>query len=57
MRVRSSRNRSFVHCLCPPSSYGHRCQYQNQRVSLTVHIQLIADWRQAFLFHIALLDD
>jgi hypothetical protein len=23
-------------CLCPPSYYGHRCQYQSQRVSLTL---------------------
>ncbi|CAF2136233.1 unnamed protein product [Rotaria magnacalcarata] len=23
-------------CLCPPSYYGSRCQYQNQRVSLTL---------------------
>ncbi|CAF2691574.1 unnamed protein product, partial [Rotaria sp. Silwood2] len=23
-------------CLCPPSYYGDRCQYQNQRVSLTL---------------------
>ncbi|CAF5161279.1 unnamed protein product, partial [Rotaria sp. Silwood1] len=25
-------------CLCPPSYYGDRCQYQNQRVSLTMEI-------------------
>ncbi|CAF1003630.1 unnamed protein product [Adineta steineri] len=24
------------HCLCPPSYYGDRCQFQSQRVSLTV---------------------
>jgi hypothetical protein len=26
-------------CLCPPSYYGHRCQYQNQRVSLTIRLR------------------
>jgi hypothetical protein len=26
-------------CLCPPSYYGSRCQYQNERVSLTVQIR------------------
>ncbi|CAF4619761.1 unnamed protein product [Rotaria sp. Silwood2] len=26
-------------CLCPPNYYGDRCQYQNQRVSLTLRIQ------------------
>ncbi|CAF4520202.1 unnamed protein product, partial [Rotaria sp. Silwood2] len=23
-------------CLCPPSYYGDRCQYQSQRVSLSI---------------------
>ncbi|CAF3803595.1 unnamed protein product [Rotaria sp. Silwood1] len=26
-------------CLCPPNYYGNRCQYQNQRVSLTLRLQ------------------
>ncbi|CAF3088932.1 unnamed protein product [Rotaria sp. Silwood2] len=26
-------------CLCPPSYYGDRCQYQNQRVSLTLRLR------------------
>ncbi|CAF1580333.1 unnamed protein product, partial [Rotaria magnacalcarata] len=26
-------------CLCPPSYYGDRCQYQNQRVSLTLRFR------------------
>ncbi|CAF4866573.1 unnamed protein product, partial [Rotaria sp. Silwood2] len=25
-------------CLCPPSYFGERCQWQNQRVSLTVQL-------------------
>ncbi|UJR18105.1 hypothetical protein I4U23_005005 [Adineta vaga] len=25
-----------IHCLCPPSYFGDRCQYQSQRVSLTL---------------------
>jgi hypothetical protein len=28
-------------CLCPPSYYGHRCQYQSQRVSLTLQFQAV----------------
>ncbi|CAF5065687.1 unnamed protein product, partial [Rotaria magnacalcarata] len=24
------------HCLCPPSYYGDRCQFQNERISLTI---------------------
>ena len=26
-------------CLCPPTYYGHHCQYQNQRVSLTLRVR------------------
>ncbi|CAF4916093.1 unnamed protein product, partial [Rotaria sp. Silwood1] len=26
-------------CLCPPNYYGDRCQYQNQRVSLTLRLR------------------
>ncbi|CAF4165072.1 unnamed protein product, partial [Adineta steineri] len=26
-------------CLCPPSYYGDRCQWQNQRISLTLQIR------------------
>lgn len=29
-----TKNRS--HCLCPPAYYGSHCQFQNQRVSLTI---------------------
>jgi hypothetical protein len=25
-------------CMCPPSYYGHLCQYQNQRISLTLRL-------------------
>ncbi|CAF4313515.1 unnamed protein product, partial [Adineta steineri] len=28
-------------CICPPSYYGHLCQYQNQRVSLTLQLSSI----------------
>jgi hypothetical protein len=31
----SSNNRE---CICPPSYYGHRCEYQNQRISLTLRL-------------------
>ncbi|UJR24120.1 hypothetical protein I4U23_027087 [Adineta vaga] len=29
-------------CLCPPSYYGNQCQYQNQRISLTLHFRVTA---------------
>ena len=28
-----------IWCLCPPSYYGSRCQYQNERVSLTIQFR------------------
>ncbi|CAF3166647.1 unnamed protein product, partial [Rotaria sp. Silwood2] len=44
-------------CLCPPSYYGDRCQYQNQRVSLTLQLQAVADFRMVFTIVIILIDD
>ncbi len=43
-------------CLCPPTFYGSRCQYQNQRVSMTVQIGA-PEWRTAFSFVMYLLDE
>ena len=35
VRVRVwSSNKSRLTCFCPPSYYGHRCQYQNQRINI-----------------------
>ncbi|UJR06888.1 hypothetical protein I4U23_011177 [Adineta vaga] len=45
-----------LHCLCPPSYYGDTCQYQNQRVSLTIQIRATSDWQQLFTFIIILMD-
>ncbi|CAF3449537.1 unnamed protein product, partial [Rotaria sp. Silwood2] len=35
-------------CLCPPSYYGDRCQYQNQRVSLTLYIDSQNNYRSIY---------
>ncbi|CAF3947495.1 unnamed protein product [Rotaria sp. Silwood1] len=45
------------YCLCPSSYYGDRCQYQNQRVSLSLQIRITLDWRTLFTFIIILIDD
>ena len=44
-------------CLCPPSFYGDRCQYQNQRVSLTMKFQSLSDSRRTLLAIVVLLID
>ena len=43
-------------CICPPSYYGDLCQYQNQRVSLTLQIHTIAEIQVTFAFLVALVD-
>ncbi|CAF3237514.1 unnamed protein product [Rotaria sp. Silwood2] len=45
-------------CLCPPSFYGNICQYQNQRVSLTIKFRALSDsWSTLFAMIISLIDD
>ncbi|CAF2974366.1 unnamed protein product [Rotaria sp. Silwood2] len=34
--LNNEKNLTINTCLCPPSFYGDMCQYQNQRVSLTI---------------------
>jgi hypothetical protein len=47
-------------CLCPPSYFGGRCQWQNERVSLTLRLQkAISSERQNTIYHIiiSIIDD
>ena len=45
-------------CLCPPSLYGDQCQYQNQRISLTLQFRSSSDsWQTLFSIVISLIDD
>ncbi|UJR12844.1 hypothetical protein I4U23_017018 [Adineta vaga] len=45
-------------CLCPPNYYGDTCQYQNQRVSLTLRIYTLSDlWSSPVNFIISLIDN
>ena len=43
-------------CICPPSYYGDLCQYQNQRVSLTLQIHTVVEVRINFALLITLVD-
>ena len=54
----SNRSSSQSACLCPPSFYGNECEYENERVSLTLKIQAYSDSRQTlFSFVVYLIDD
>jgi hypothetical protein len=43
-------------CFCPPSLYGEHCQFQNQRISLSLQIGA-PQWRTLFRFIIFLFDN
>jgi len=44
-------------CLCPPSFYGDRCQYQNQRISLAIRFRVPSDsYQTVFAILISLID-
>ena len=54
----SDRNSTRTVCLCPPSYYGDMCQFQNQRVSLTLQLRTLSDaWRTLFAVVVSLIDD
>ncbi|UJR12436.1 hypothetical protein I4U23_016612 [Adineta vaga] len=54
----SEKNISEITCLCPPSFYGNMCQYQNQRVSLTIQFRAFSDsLRTLFSLVILLIDE
>ena len=45
-----------ITCMCPPSYYGHLCQYQNQRISLTLRMSS-SDRHATYAVVIMLIDD
>ncbi|CAF1495695.1 unnamed protein product [Adineta ricciae] len=56
--LNSQTNVTRQSCLCPPSYYGDYCQYQSQRVSITMNITAPARSRQTlFVLVVLLLDD
>ena len=49
-------NTTTLFCLCSPDSYGNRCQYQNQRVLVTVQFAVEADLYTVFAVLFLLVD-
>ncbi|UJR12882.1 hypothetical protein I4U23_017056 [Adineta vaga] len=56
IRVRTL-NKTESKCMCPPSTYGYYCQYQSQRVSLTVQVRSNTDWLSMFTLVFLLIND
>ncbi|CAF1056918.1 unnamed protein product [Rotaria sordida] len=44
------------YCLCPPAYFGYQCEYQSQRVSLTLRFRT-AELRTMFTFVMMLMDE
>ncbi|CAF1410014.1 unnamed protein product [Adineta steineri] len=58
MWLNDKTNRTRKICFCPPSYYGDQCQYQNQRVSLSIKlITSYNSWKMLFAIVILLIDD
>ncbi len=58
LRVWLNNSSTTNTCLCPPSYYGDSCQYQNQRISLTVQFQALShSLGTLFTIVISLIDD
>ncbi|UJR17508.1 hypothetical protein I4U23_004403 [Adineta vaga] len=54
----SEKNLLTKACLCPPSYYGEACQYDRQRISLTLQFQAYSDSRRTlFTFLVSLIDN
>ncbi|CAF1403365.1 unnamed protein product [Adineta ricciae] len=50
-------NQNEIRCLCPPAYYGASCEYQNQRVSITVQIRTISFWKTMFTIVFLLINN
>ena len=58
IHIRPRFNHSFQeNCLCSPAYYGSRCQYENERIALTLRFRVISEWDIPFTFLILLIDN
>lgn len=54
--VKSTYKEPQIICMCPPSYYGDLCQYQNERVSLTLGL-IRAERHEVYMILIMLIDE
>ncbi|CAF1669135.1 unnamed protein product, partial [Adineta ricciae] len=56
--LNKSTDSSTSTCLCPPGYYGNQCQYQNQRLSLSIRFHVRTEsWKIPFAILVLLIDD
>jgi len=52
------RNSTTIVCLCPSHYYGNRCEYENDRISLSIQFRTLSDsWKTLFSIVILLIDN
>ncbi|CAF4128023.1 unnamed protein product, partial [Adineta steineri] len=50
-----TQNGSELDCFCPPSFYGHRCQYNRRRITVVVRLERRHRSDLPFVFHVLVL--
>jgi len=57
VRLNHKNQSSTLSCFCPANYYGSQCQYQNQRISLTLRFQTFSDSHRILFAIVILLID
>jgi len=57
VRLNHKNQSSTLSCFCPPNYYGSQCQYQNQRISLALKLQVFSDSHRILFAIVILLID
>ncbi|UJR06600.1 hypothetical protein I4U23_010884 [Adineta vaga] len=48
-------NNETIRCLCPPSYFGSQCQWQNQRISLTIQLKYYSFIYEMHIFQVIIM--
>jgi len=57
VRLNHKNQSSILSCFCPPNYYGSQCQYQNQRISFALKLQVFSDSHRILFAIVILLID